>query len=830
MRLKQIKIINFGQLSDLTFDLPSNELNVFFGQNEAGKSTTVAFIKQVMFGFYLRTNSSPFFEDYKPLAHVSPMGGSLVFEDSDGSQFKLERLWAKGDKTKKGILTVTKNGEQVPESLFFDKIQNIDGSFYTDSFIFNQDMLGQVAKMSQADLLERIYYLGAANSSQLLDLREGFSKEADKLFKKTGKRPQVNQLLSELTEERQNLTDIQQQFETYDQLNKEVNDKERELKIEQDKLKQIQNKIQELQKLQENLTNFAQLKKLQAQQKEIKFDLENYETARDLTAQIKNLQKNIASLQAKLSSQQPTEIFDVEAAKKLVRQRPELLQWEAQYKACLQKARQLQAEAEQIIKLNPNIKEIGSLTGEEVAAMRADYQQLPTQTIENIEVKNTKPLLYGGVIVAIVGLISMTFSLATGIVLVVLGLAAAGYAYYQNNQTKQAIQQQSRQKQQKEAVYQNFENKYHIDPTQIDINNLISEYNLYQSKKNAIEANNVDLESIKQKVGQLSSNLEKLLNKRFGYDFEALKDELDQLDDQLENKRHSEEEQLHLQNTLYEDKQQERDLTLQLKALMAKDDVDSLTDYNQLYRESLDQAKLHTQIKALKESLGLSLTDLEKIDPERLKIEIDKNHKQIQDEQDQINEIRQFLAQKQVEQNNLADSTAVFEAKQKLANTETEFLKASQDYLSDLLASKWIGRALDIASNERFPKMLATAKEYFKLLTNGRYVDLELNKKITVTRADGKKREVKYLSRGTAEQLYFALKLAFVHQIRDQINLPILIDDSFVNFDDSRTTDIKQLLEKISEDNQVLIFTAQVALVEKLGVKAITFEKGNQNA
>ena len=100
MKLTKIKIIHFGKLSNLTFSLPSKEINVFFGQNEAGKSTTVAFIKQILFGFYLRSSKSPFFEEYEPLAAVSPMGGSLFFE-LDGSEFELERLWAKGDKSKK---------------------------------------------------------------------------------------------------------------------------------------------------------------------------------------------------------------------------------------------------------------------------------------------------------------------------------------------------------------------------------------------------------------------------------------------------------------------------------------------------------------------------------------------------------------------------------------------------------------------------------------------------------------------------------------------------------------------------------------------------------
>lgn len=90
---------------------------------------------------------------------------------------------------KKGILTVKKDGQVVPESVFFDQIQNIDGSFYADSFIFNQEMLGQVNSLSQEDLLERIYYLGAADSSKLLEMRDDFAKETGKLLKRQVKSP-----------------------------------------------------------------------------------------------------------------------------------------------------------------------------------------------------------------------------------------------------------------------------------------------------------------------------------------------------------------------------------------------------------------------------------------------------------------------------------------------------------------------------------------------------------------------------------------------------------------------------------------------------------------
>ena len=54
MRLSKIEIIHFGKLSNVSFELDKN-LNLFLGNNEAGKSTIVAFIKQILFGFHLKS-------------------------------------------------------------------------------------------------------------------------------------------------------------------------------------------------------------------------------------------------------------------------------------------------------------------------------------------------------------------------------------------------------------------------------------------------------------------------------------------------------------------------------------------------------------------------------------------------------------------------------------------------------------------------------------------------------------------------------------------------------------------------------------------------------
>ena len=356
--------------------------------------------------------------------------------------------------------------------------------------------------------------------------------------------------------------------------------------------------------------------------------------------------------------------------------------------------------------------------------------------------------------------------------------------------------------------------------------------NQYQLKESAEKTNAAQMGEINQETEQLAVRLQNALKQNIDNDFNDILSGLDELENRLSKVQELSQQRANLSASLNQDKQELKELGLKLQALFAKANVKDMAAYDELYQESLQQAKLQTQIDVLKKSLNNDLTELKQIvdQPNELQTKLQDIEAKIADASDEISNSQQQVAELQVQLNNLADSTVVFEAKQDLANAETNFTNSSKEYLANLLAAKWISRSLDIASNERFPKMLKSAKEYLKLLTGGRYVDLKLDKKLTVIRKDGKKREVKYLSRGTAEQLYFALKLAFIEQIKDKINLPILIDDSFVNFDDRRISYIDELLKKISENNQVLIFTAQESLVEKLGIEPLTFTKGDQDA
>ena len=831
MKLVRIQIVNFGQFSNFTFDLSNSNIDVFYGVNEAGKSTVVAFIKQILFGFHLANQGSEFFENYTPLAQVSPMGGSLFFENENGQHYQLERLYAKGKGSKAGTLTVKCDNQVIPENVFFDQIKNIDGKFYTDSFIFNQDMLAKVDQIKQKDLMERIYYLGAANSDSLITLRDDFSKSADALFKKTGKKPPINQLLLEIKEQENEVSNSENEFSVYQELNDNFK-KQRGLQHQEEQKKlELEKEYDSLDKIQKLVPSYEKLQDLQNQVKTINFDSEQFQSAQTLTMQAESLHKKQQKITAKLNEYSHNS-EENKAASMLVQKKPEILQWQSEYHNCLQKDEQIKDEQNQLIALDSNLNKIVKMNQEQIIKLQEDYQKLPQKElkIEQSKSDNSKQWLLFGGIIFIVGLILLFIARAFGFLASGVGLALIVFGSYRQKQTQKTVETAEEQNEKIRQQRQSFERRYGIKPINIDINNLINEWRQYQVLIQNLKRNNQRKNELIGLVTPIAVQLGDELKQTVST-FEDVLNALDQLTEKINLEKLRREKQTSLKNSLVENKDELNEITTKLKIILAKAQVSSLAEYEQVQKQKLKQDKIQNQIDALKSNLQNDLSELKSYAKNKTKNQNDLANLRlkISSVHENINHLQEKTAEIKVKIENLANSTAVFEEKQKLANLKAKLKNLSIEYLANLFTAKWIGRALDLASNERFPKMLVTAKEYLRLLTNNRYNNIEFGKKITVTRFDGKKIEVQYLSRGTSEQLYFALKLAFVQQIQDEINLPILIDDSFVNFDDQRVNEIEKLLQAIAGSNQVLIFTAQTSLVDKLQIQPLTFKRGTKN-
>ncbi len=65
------------------------------------------------------------------------------------------------------------------------------------------------------------------------------------------------------------------------------------------------------------------------------------------------------------------------------------------------------------------------------------------------------------------------------------------------------------------------------------------------------------------------------------------------------------------------------------------------------------------------------------------------------------------------------------------------------------------------------------------------------------------------LSRGTADQVYLAVRLALVEVLAEGSRPPLLLDDPFGTFDQDRLRAAMALLRRVSESHQVLLFTCR---------------------
>lgn len=104
-------------------------------------------------------------------------------------------------------------------------------------------------------------------------------------------------------------------------------------------------------------------------------------------------------------------------------------------------------------------------------------------------------------------------------------------------------------------------------------------------------------------------------------------------------------------------------------------------------------------------------------------------------------------------------------------------------------------------------------------VTDGRYKDLKIDEKLDVkVGCNGEYVPLDRLSAGTIDQVYFALRLAVADLLLGPDEVPLLLDDSFALYDESR---VKAALSRISRRKQILLFTChkrEQAILNELGL------------
>ena len=98
-------------------------------------------------------------------------------------------------------------------------------------------------------------------------------------------------------------------------------------------------------------------------------------------------------------------------------------------------------------------------------------------------------------------------------------------------------------------------------------------------------------------------------------------------------------------------------------------------------------------------------------------------------------------------------------------------------------------------------------------VTGGRYTDVLINRDLSaMTRASGDSvaHDAEYLSAGTLDMLYLAVRLAVCElALPEGETCPLILDDALVNLDPERLDQAMKLLAEIAKERQVILFTCR---------------------
>lgn len=113
--------------------------------------------------------------------------------------------------------------------------------------------------------------------------------------------------------------------------------------------------------------------------------------------------------------------------------------------------------------------------------------------------------------------------------------------------------------------------------------------------------------------------------------------------------------------------------------------------------------------------------------------------------------------------------------------------------------------------SEFSPALSRSAAAILSRLTGGAYSALALDRELNALVrgvGDPMLHESAFLSRGTADQLFLALRLALCEMILGgEDACPIVLDDALINFDDTRMGYALDYLEELSQRRQIILFS-----------------------
>lgn len=908
MRFIKAYIDGYGKFHNLDFIFEPG-FNLFFGPNEAGKTTMMSFLRTIFFGFPGKKNASGRYEPMAGGIH----GGRLELETSDKKTFSVS---LKPGRTLTGEIIILNgdgselSGESAKKTLQV-LLHSISENIYKTVFAFSLTELQQLDSLENDEINAHIYSAGTGIGDVTLpDILKTVEEEKNKIYKPGGTAQIVPKIIKELDMIRYEISDIKKDQERYKSTIKEIEtlrqeqtrlshviDNKRREKEKASRLKAGRDNVNELNEIKKQISSLpsviekfpldgaGRLDKLEEKLTERKEELQecknqisNLSTQTDSIC-IDNKVLDAEALITSLAEDRSAEIENIKRKDEIVTSIISLrtdvsnaiadigTDWDEDRVITINVGKEasenIRVLTEGLSTAQVNVEKAENILVQEKKNKEESSREFQafSRNLETPEPESRLKylLIFGMPFVVILGILFWTtLKPVSGIIVVILGFIAIAFYYfyyktpksYPDESKEQLLdilgaRKTSIEKAEKSLIdakdkYQRALEKWqgwlrdNGFSTELDRNGIFGLIESVRKDRELIrkkEEAEKKLQHVKDRshtyLGRVNDALKQCNLETTSLD--NISQSIHKLDDALKKQKGLKEKKEHLEERIRE--LETRGKTIQDIINDIENNIQNLIVEGGV--RNAEEFRKHSNVVQKRERLLESKNDLE-IQLARLigsAPEIEKFKEEVTAETDplatdqSIEKLENEITQLEVELSGIAQNIGAkknqiseLEKNERLGGLrlEEENLKARlQEAISEwsvnALCHKLLNDAMAVYERERQPLVLKHAGKYLDKITEGRYVRVikkAEGNKLVVETPEGLQKSVTALSRGTAEQLYLSMRLAFIKEYANRVGtLPLIVDDILVNFDSQRAKTTIRLLNEISGENQIIMFT-----------------------
>ncbi len=804
MKIKELNLIGFGKFSQKKLEL-KNGINVIYGENEAGKSTVHSFINGMFYGFlrpYIKTTRYLDEHDkYNPWAG-GPYSGIIKFNYKD-EDYILERDFTRGNERTTVFLGTT--GEDITQQIdngnrgrILQPGHELFG--FNDSIFSNTISIKQLGSKTEDELANEVRDR-IINTSTSLDDNLSIEKAIEDLNNSlkeigsdrapTSRYGRSLKKLGDLKKERQRILSYKdnydQALEDNNRMDESLTRAEEELiSLKEDLADQIILEKAQVYKEAKNLINQIEVLKLKRDpyEKYKDISMDDYTALLSLNNRLENSEEKFEKLKE-----------DLEENEKMISQARTMVGGNAPQS-------QLADDYINYENLDEEKSKLHYIKGNN----KRDFLKRDLEDGEKA-VKTNKLLLIVSLILTLslgaLTLVSFNYISLTLTLVFTLSLIGG----FSSLKTKKSRLDQlenelsSLEKEYKrintrvkeiegkqEEILLKYKLTSKVELSQLYDREKIEIYRKEERKRDLEERMRkketilAEMESLELEIGQGKESLSKDLKNKGMSNLAEMKDALEKKE-------------------IYQTTDQDiKNKNIHLGSILKDYSLEKLEEDLKTYPKNIEEI-----------SAGLSSSDIG--------LEIEEKNKEIgslrvekSGIESKLNSLNQEIG-KLLELDEEIDRT---EKKIQDMDRKKETILLARETIEDL--SKTIHKQFAPSINKNVGKILSR-------ITDSKYERLRIDDKFNISLVNpdnGQSIDINSLSGGTIDQLYFALRFGIIDSIEND-SPPLILDDCFIQYDDSRLSHMMEYLGEVAKDRQIILFTCHKREIKELKRRDLDF-------